>query len=75
MPWSPSDQVEGRVEEHPDDVDQMPVEAHALHALLGRGQGDERITLKRPHGVTREKDSLYVCDTYNNRIFRLELAE
>jgi hypothetical protein len=43
--------------------------------LLGRGQGDERITLKRPHGVTREKGSLYVCDTYNNRIFRLELSE
>jgi len=46
-----------------------------VSTLLGRGHGDERISLKRPHGVTREKDSLYVCDTYNNRIFRLELAE
>ncbi|OAI57664.1 hypothetical protein AYO47_07765 [Planctomyces sp. SCGC AG-212-M04] len=43
--------------------------------LLGQKHGDERITLNRPHGVTREKDSLYVCDTYNNRIFRLELGE
>lgn len=43
--------------------------------LLGRGHGDERITLKRPHGVTREKDSLYVMDTYHDRIFRLELGE
>jgi len=43
--------------------------------LLGKKHGDERIELNRPHGVTREKDSLYVCDTYNNRIFRLDLAE
>jgi sugar lactone lactonase YvrE len=43
--------------------------------LLGRGHGDERITLKRPHGVTREKDSLYALDTYHDRIFRLELQE
>jgi hypothetical protein len=43
--------------------------------LLGQKHGDERIELKKPHGVTREKDSLYVCDTYNNRIFRLELAD
>jgi DNA-binding beta-propeller fold protein YncE len=41
--------------------------------LLGRGHGDERIKLNRPHGVTREKDSLYVMDTYHDRIFRLEL--
>jgi len=43
--------------------------------LLGRGQGDARITLKRPHGVTREKTGLYALDTYHDRIFLLELAE
>jgi DNA-binding beta-propeller fold protein YncE len=43
--------------------------------LLGRGAGDERIKLKHPHGVTREKGSLYVLDTYHDRIFRLELAD
>ncbi len=43
--------------------------------LLGRGHGDERLTLKRPHGVTIENGALFVCDTYNDRIFRLDLAE
>ncbi len=50
-------------------------ETETVTTLLGRGQGDDRITLKRPHGVTREKDSLYVMDTYHDRIFRLELEE
>jgi hypothetical protein len=50
-------------------------ETETVTTLLGRKHGDDRITLKRPHGVTREKESLYVCDTYNNRIFRLELGE
>ena len=50
-------------------------ETETVTTLLGRGHGDERITLKRPHGVTREKGALYVCDTYNNRIFRLGLKD
>ncbi|HVJ69850.1 MAG TPA: hypothetical protein VM510_17865 [Caulifigura sp.] len=43
--------------------------------LLGRGHGDEKITLSHPHGVTIEKGALYALDTYHDRIFRLELGE
>lgn len=46
-----------------------------VSTLLGRGHGDERIELSHPHGVTIEKGSLYVMDTYHDRIFRLELSE
>lgn len=36
--------------------------------VLGRGFGDKKITLKRPHGVRWHDGTLYVVDTGNNRI-------
>lgn len=50
-------------------------ETETVSTLLGRGQGDARIQLSHPHGVTWEKGSLYVLDTYHDRIFRLEFAK
>ncbi len=46
-------------------------ETETVSTLLGRGFGDKRIKLKNPHGVTIEKRHLFVCDTSNNRIFKL----
>ncbi len=42
-----------------------------VSTLLGQGFGDKRIKLKNPHGVTIEKEQLFVCDTSNNRIFKI----
>ena len=39
-----------------------------VSTLLGRG----KIKLKQPHGVTWEKGKLYVVDTSNQRILRVE---
>lgn len=46
-----------------------------VSTLLGRGFGDPRIKLNQPHGVTIEKGQLYVCDTSNNRLFRLTFQQ
>ena len=43
---------------------------HEVTTVLGKGQGDARIRLSHPHGVTWEKDWLYVVDMGNNRILR-----
>ena len=40
----------------------------AVTTVLGRG----KIKLKQPHGVTWEKGKLYVVDSSNNRILRVE---
>jgi sugar lactone lactonase YvrE len=40
--------------------------------LLGRGFGDKRITLKKPHGVRWHEGHLFVVDTGNNRIMRIK---
>jgi DNA-binding beta-propeller fold protein YncE len=40
----------------------------AVTTVLGRG----KIKLKQPHGVTWEKGKLYVADSSNNRILRVE---
>ena len=40
--------------------------------ILGKGQGDARIKLRHPHGVTWENGWLYVVDMGNNRILRLK---
>ena len=40
--------------------------------ILGRGFGDSKITLKRPHGVTFHKDgTLYVSDSWNHRVLKV----
>ena len=39
-----------------------------VSTLLGR----EKIKLKQPHGVTWEKGKLYVVDSSNHRILRIE---
>jgi sugar lactone lactonase YvrE len=40
--------------------------------VLGQGRGDPRIRLRNPHGVCCEHGALYVVDTGNNRILRLQ---
>ncbi len=39
--------------------------------LLGRGFGDKKITLRKPHGVRWHEGSLFIVDTGNNRIMRI----
>lgn len=46
-------------------------ETETVSTILGRGFGDEKVRLKQPHGVTMEQGNLYVCDTSNNRIFKV----
>lgn len=43
--------------------------------VLGRGHGDEKLTLNRPHGVCVEKGRLYVADTYHHRLFVVDFVE
>lgn len=40
--------------------------------LLGKGFGDPRITLLHPHGVRWHQGSLYVVDTGNHRILKMQ---
>lgn len=47
-------------------------ETETVTTLLGRGFGDPRVKLHRPHGVTIWKGDLYVCDSENDRIFKIE---
>lgn len=44
---------------------------HEVTTVLGQGQGDTRIRLSHPHGVTWEQGWLYVVDMGNNRILRM----
>jgi sugar lactone lactonase YvrE len=46
--------------------------AKLLTTVLGRGKSQPPIYLKRPHGVCFEKGKLYVVDTGNNRILRMD---
>lgn len=48
-------------------------ETETVSTLLGRGFGDKKVRLNQPHGVTIEKGNLFVCDTSNNRVFKLIL--
>lgn len=43
-----------------------------LTTILGRGVGTPPVQLSRPHGVCIEQGKLYVVDTGNDRILRLE---
>jgi len=45
-------------------------QSHEVTTILGKGQGDARIKLSHPHGVTWENGWLYVVDMGNNRILR-----
>lgn len=40
--------------------------------ILGQGEGDPRLKLSHPHGVTWEAGSLYVADSGNDRVLRIE---
>ena len=44
-----------------------------MTTVLGRGFGDPRIKLSRPHGVRVIDESLYVVDSGNNRILRIPI--
>jgi DNA-binding beta-propeller fold protein YncE len=50
-------------------------ETQTVTTILGRGHGDPDIKLDRPHGVTWEQGLLYVADSGNDRILRVEFAE
>jgi len=43
-----------------------------ITTVLGRGQGQPAVKLNRPHGVCIEKGKLYVVDSENNRILRID---
>ncbi|QDT35449.1 NHL domain-containing protein [Thalassoglobus polymorphus] len=45
-----------------------------VSTLLGRGFGKKELKLNQPHGVTIQDGTLYVCDTSNNRIFKVSFA-
>ena len=45
-----------------------------LTTIVGRGRGNPAVELNRPHGVCFEDGTLYVVDSGNNRILRLETA-
>ena len=45
-----------------------------LTTILGKGFGDPKISLKRPHGVTVHKDgSLYISDSWNDRVLKVTI--
>jgi sugar lactone lactonase YvrE len=44
-----------------------------VETVLGQGAGDARIRLSHPHGVCVEDDQLYVVDSGNHRILRMDL--
>ena len=45
-----------------------------LTTVLGRGHGNDKLTLSHPHGVRWHQGWLYVVDTGNNRLMRIQLA-
>lgn len=47
-------------------------ETKIVTTILGQGIGNPSIQLKQPHGVCFEKNYLYVVDTGNNRILRID---
>lgn len=50
-------------------------ESKTITTILGRGKGDPSITLKRPHGVTLHEGFLYVADSANHRVLKVEFAD
>jgi len=53
-------------------IRRMDAKTHEVTTILGKGQGDPRIRLSHPHGVTWEQGWLYVVDMGNNRILRMK---
>ena len=53
-------------------IRRMDAKTHEVTTILGKGQGDPRIRLSHPHGVTWENGWLYVVDMGNNRILRMK---
>lgn len=47
-------------------------QAQSVGTVLGRGRGRPAVALDRPHGVCFERGKLYVVDSGNNRILRLD---
>jgi len=47
-------------------------DTETVTTVLGRGRGNPAVELSRPHGVCFERGKLYVVDTGNNRILRVE---
>lgn len=46
-----------------------------VSTILGNGQGTPVVKLNRPHGVCVYQGALYVADSYNNRILRVDGLE
>ena len=53
-------------------IRRVDAKTHEVTTVLGKGQGDARIQLSHPHGVTWEQGWLYVVDMGNNRILRMK---
>jgi streptogramin lyase len=53
-------------------IRRMDSQTREVTTILGKGQGDARIRLSHPHGVTWENGWLYVVDMGNNRILRMK---
>jgi sugar lactone lactonase YvrE len=53
-------------------IRRMDSQTREVTTVLGKGQGDARIRLSHPHGVTWENGWLYVVDMGNNRILRVK---
>lgn len=49
-------------------------ETGAVTTVLGRGHGRPAVRLSHPHGVCVRGPALYVLDTHNNRLFRVDGA-
>lgn len=53
-------------------IRRVDAKTHEVTTVLGAGQGDARIRLSHPHGVTWENGWLYIVDMGNNRILRMK---
>ncbi len=53
-------------------IRRVDAKTHDVTTVLGKGQGDARIRLSHPHGVTWENGWLYIVDMGNNRILRMK---
>ncbi len=53
-------------------IRRLDAKTHEVTTVLGKGQGDARIRLSHPHGVTWENGWLYIVDMGNNRILRMK---
>jgi streptogramin lyase len=47
-------------------------QTRTLSTVVGGGRGDPPVQLNRPHGVCFEDGTLYVVDSGNDRILRVE---